>query len=133
MDNNQNQPQRGQKVNPQQLNQAYSSNLQNSAETSNNNQQPQYQVNPPAKGAKSNILRGILWILSPIILLVVIVIIQIIVHFILSSQAESSSTGMIANSPVETVLNIASILGGMAALVLIPVGLIVGLKILSKK
>lgn len=83
-----------------------------SAYTQTTGQQPQTSANP------HKVRDGILWIISPFILLICIAMLQffarlLIVHSVL--------------------LNILATLAGMAAVILIPVGLIMGIIKLSQK
>jgi hypothetical protein len=74
---------------------------------------------------KHKVRNGVLWILSPYILLLGVAFLNIIVHFSLNSST--------AGSPLFSALNIISVLGGLAGVILIPVGLIVGIIRLTKK
>ncbi len=145
MDNDQNQNLQKHEGTTQQSTQPYSENPQNNALPASNYEQSQFQPSNPLNNSKPNPIKGILWILSPFILLIVIAVLQIIVHFVLSTTVPSpsltdtgsstlnSSTGSTVSSTIVWIIDIISILAGMLAIILFPVGLIKGIKSLTKK
>lgn len=76
---------------------------------------------------------GVLWILSPFIVLILIALLQVFVHFVLSRSAAPTDTPSGPTNPALLVVNIISLLVGIANFFLLFAGPIIGIVKLTKK
>lgn len=97
-------------------------------------------VQQPTASDPRRVQKGVLWILSPYILLFVIALLQLVVRFALQSGTGTDveletelDTEANTASLVASLINIFSILAGLVAVILIPVGFIIGIIKITKK
>lgn len=88
------------------------------------------QQQPVAAPADPNRVRNaVLWIVGPFAALIVIALLQFIIRFMTNDSSSLDSSG----DGVRTIINILSILVGMAAVPMMIIGPIIGIVKLSKK
>lgn len=91
-------------------------------------QAPSNQQSPAPQRDQNNkrVLKGILWIISPILVLIGIAIFSFMSRMLFSASPDGGT------NVLRMVFNIISVVGGIAAVVLFPLGLIMGIMTLTK-